>query len=92
MSEPLNEDARAALAALCKRRRVGDINAIKGLLHQGSLPWDEQSPNALFVTTAGYGSPLFIGRENFTANGELMGHAPLSAAQIIKKIDAEEQA
>ncbi len=72
------------------RRRIADINTLKGLLHQGSLPWDEQSPNALFIDTAGYGSPLFMGRENFTKAGELMDHAPLSAAQIVAKIDAEE--
>lgn len=77
--------------SLLYARRRDDINALKGLLHEGSLPWDEQSPNALFIETGAYGSPYFIGRENFTKDGQLMGRAPLSAKQIIDKIDAEER-
>lgn len=71
-------------------RRRDDINALKGLLHAGSLPWSEQSPNALFIESGHYGSPYFIGRENFNEHGQQLSRAPLSAKQIIDKIDAEE--
>lgn len=64
---------------------------LKGLLREGMLPWDEQSPNAIMIHVGGQGTPWFIGRaENFTDAGLLIGTAPLSAAEVVAKIDAEE--